>query len=73
MLYSRNTGENRLHPEDASLIRGVGVCRVTGGEVDLSLVTVGQLTRRVQREDAKALRKRLKRERKPRHHARKSA
>lgn len=63
MLYSKNVGESRLHPQDPSLIRGVGVCAVTGGDVDLSLVSVGRLTRRVEREDAIALKRRLKRER----------
>lgn len=61
-LYSKNVGELRLHPQDAHLTRGVGVCAVTGGDVDLSKVSVGKLVRRVEREDAPALKARIKRE-----------
>jgi hypothetical protein len=70
MLTSRNTGDSRLHPSDAAIIRGIGSCSVTGGEVDLSRVTIGRLTRRVEREDAPALKARLKREKRARNRSR---
>jgi hypothetical protein len=67
MLTSRNTGAERLHPEDPR-IQGVrGFASPTGGEVDLSrVVEAPRLRRRTERENAPALKARLKREKRRR-------
>jgi hypothetical protein len=61
MLYSRNTGDARLHPQDPHIVRGIGFASPTGGVVDLSRVPVGKLTRRVERQDWPSLKAEIKR------------
>jgi hypothetical protein len=74
MLSSRNCGDERLHPDDPRIIGATKGIRMSNGYVDLSFVPdAPKLRRRVQREDAAALKARLKRERKPRNRNRASA
>ena len=63
MLYSKNTGYQRLHPQDTHVQRGIGFASPTGGDVKLDrVVNAPDVKRRVEREDAPALKARLKRE-----------